>query len=73
MSSEEKKNKTAKTGNASNPSPGEPMDNDSKQLLNKKAEKYLREAGNIEDLPDPQEEDEVGKTKSEVGGQKSEK
>ncbi|HVF95957.1 MAG TPA: hypothetical protein VM871_01475 [Flavisolibacter sp.] len=50
----------AAPGNASNPSPaidtlGPPAD----QLLSPKAEKYLREAGNIEDLPDPQEEDEA--------------
>jgi hypothetical protein len=44
------------------------MDDNSKQLLNKKAEKYLREGGNIEDMPDPEEE-----MKSEVGSQKSEK
>jgi hypothetical protein len=59
----EEKNKEAQmpgmnTGNASNPSP---QDNsfdqvNSHQLLNKKAEKYIREAGNIEDLPDPQEQ-----------------
>lgn len=52
---------TADTGNASNPSqdterfhapPGS-------QLLNEKAEKYLREAGNIEDMPDAQERREL--------------
>lgn len=49
---------TADTGNASNPTPHdkkmEPQTG--KQLLNKKAEKYLRESANIEDEPDPQEE-----------------
>lgn len=29
-----------------------------KQLLDKKAEEYLRESGNIEDYPNPEEEDE---------------
>lgn len=46
------------TGNASNPSPHnksmEPELN--KQLLGKKAETYLRESGNIEDLPDAQQQ-----------------
>jgi hypothetical protein len=46
----------ASTGNASNPSkPGESQPV-SDQLLNEKAEKYLREGGNIEDLPDGNEE-----------------
>ena len=58
MSSEKNKNNPVQTGNASNPSP-EPMDDQGKQLLNKKAEKYLREGGNIEDLPDPQEQQEA--------------
>lgn len=30
-----------------------------KQLLNKKAEEYLRESGNIEDLPDEKEDEEA--------------
>ena len=51
----------ADTGNASNPSqfterfqpqPGS-------QLLDEKAEKYLREAGNIEDMPDAQERNDL--------------
>jgi hypothetical protein len=48
----------ADTGNASNPSPHnkgmEPASNN--QLLNEKAEKYLRESANIEDEPDPQDQ-----------------
>jgi hypothetical protein len=48
----------ADTGNASNPSPHdtrlEPLEQD--QLLDDKAEKYLREAGNIEDMPDAEED-----------------
>jgi hypothetical protein len=48
----------AGTGNASNPSPHnkemEPVSNN--QFLNKKAEKYLRESANIEDEPDPQDQ-----------------
>jgi hypothetical protein len=49
----------AQTGNASNPSPRnkdmEPAANN--QLLDEKAETYLREGGNIEDMPDPREEE----------------
>ena len=46
------------TGNASNPTPHnnrmEPANNN--QLLNEKAEKYLRESANIEDEPDAQDQ-----------------
>lgn len=51
----------ADTGNASNPSPHDTSMEPTvdKQLLNKKAETYLREAGNIEDMPDPQEQQEA--------------
>lgn len=54
----------ASTGNASNPSPQ--ADNlpspEQSQLLNEKAEKYLRESASIEDLPDAQDEAEMDKT-----------
>lgn len=57
MATDERKANEAQSGNASNPSPqnngAQPASN---QLLNVKAEKYLRESANIEDLPDPQEE-----------------
>lgn len=47
----------AQTGNASNPSPlptgAQPP---SEQLLPPKSETYLREGGNIEDMPDAQDE-----------------
>lgn len=36
-----------------------------RQLLNERAEKYLRESGNIEDLPDPAQEREVEKQEKE--------
>lgn len=57
----EKNATAASTGNASNPGPqneetGPPGVN---QLLDKKAEKYLREAGNIEDVPDAEEQQEA--------------
>ena len=46
----------ADTGNASNPSPhDEGMEPAGNQLLGEKAETYLREAGNIEDMPDAQD------------------
>ena len=38
---------------------------DRHQLLDEKAETYLREAGNIEDMPDPQEELEAEETEEE--------
>lgn len=53
----------ADTGNASNPfTHRETAGPEGNQLLGKKAEKYLREAGNIEDLPDAEEEEEMDKT-----------
>lgn len=50
----------ASLGNASNPSPHkeetEPAGN---QLLDKKADTYLRESANIEDVPDAEEQQEA--------------
>lgn len=52
------------TGNASNPAP----DDDSlypspgAQLLDEKAEKYLREVASIEDVPDAQDQKEMDET-----------
>jgi hypothetical protein len=73
MSSQQKENTTgnspssiptADTGNASNPSPGnrdtEPAND--KPLLDEKAEKYLREAGNIEDIPDARDQQDMDET-----------
>lgn len=40
------------TGNAINPPAPEDLQIPPKQLLDEKAETYLREAGNIEDMPD---------------------
>jgi hypothetical protein len=52
---------TADSGNASNPSPHndkwEPVEDN--QLLDKKAETYLREAGNIEDEPDAEQQEDM--------------
>ena len=54
----------ADTVNASNPFPhNEEMEPAAhKQLLDEKAEKYLRESGNIEDLPDDQDQQEMDET-----------
>ncbi|GGH69787.1 hypothetical protein HNQ91_002880 [Filimonas zeae] len=50
--------KPAPTGNASNPSPADEKIVRDKATANKeKAEKYIRESGNIEDMPDAEEED----------------
>jgi hypothetical protein len=61
MNSNDQKLPTADTGNASNPSPHsgnmEPVNND--QLLDEKAEKYLRESANIEDEPDAHDQQEA--------------
>jgi hypothetical protein len=55
------KYKTTNTGNASNPSPEESSQpgEQTNQYLDKKAEKYLRESANIEDLPDAEEQKEA--------------
>ena len=56
----------ADSGNASNPSPHqkdmEPAN--SNQLLDERAEKYLRESANIEDMPDAQDQLEAEKNDS---------
>ena len=56
----EPKMPTADTGNASNSSPNN-MEQGPKpdQLLDKKAETYLRESANIEDLPDAQDQQDM--------------
>jgi hypothetical protein len=48
---------SADTGNASNPTPhkdSDPVSNN--QLVDERAEKYLRESATIEDEPDPQDQ-----------------
>lgn len=56
----------ASYGNASNPSPHnedmEPVSDN--QLLDKKAENYLRESASIEDVPDAQDQQEADETLS---------
>jgi hypothetical protein len=59
--SEPAKMPLAETGNASNPSPGDRQNEGvgEKQILNKKAEKYLREVSSIEDMPDAQDQQDM--------------
>ena len=54
----------AETGNASNPSPKNISDQpvNRNQLLDEKAEKYLRESANIEDEPDAQDQEDADET-----------
>ncbi|MEI6948926.1 hypothetical protein V9K67_17190 [Paraflavisolibacter sp. H34] len=51
----------APSGNSSNPPPREEglPPSGASQLLEEQAEKYLREAGNIEDLPDARDQQEA--------------
>jgi hypothetical protein len=51
----------AETGNASNPSPNNEENETPREpkLLNKEAEKYLREVSSIEDAPDAQDEEDM--------------
>jgi hypothetical protein len=60
MATDNKANEKNKgnTGNASNPVENDSIlpDSNANQLINKKGEKYLREAGNIEDMPDAEEQ-----------------
>ena len=53
----------ADTGNASNPTPHDHTLEPSQpnQLLNKRADTYIRESANIEDMPDPQQEEDAEK------------
>ena len=79
MANEQKRNEagpvdnnanSANTGNASNPSPDDNSLSPSpgSQLLNEKAEKYLREVASIEDLPDAHDQKEMDETiKKEEG------
>ena len=55
QNSEEGRLPTSVPGNASNPPANGENTSDGNQLLGKKAEKYLREVANIEDMPDEEE------------------
>jgi hypothetical protein len=64
---QEEKPASASTGNASNPSPHDDGLSavEGTQLLNGKAEKYLREAASIEDVPDATDQQEMDDTLTE--------
>jgi hypothetical protein len=64
ISSQPGKMLPAETGNASNPSPGgtEGDGAGENQILNDKAEKYLREVASIEDEPDAQDQQDMDNT-----------
>lgn len=59
------------TGNASNPTPQhlEYEPGNQNQVIPKEGEKYLREAGNIEDLPDAQDQQVMDETLKKEQGQ----
>jgi hypothetical protein len=61
----------AESGNASNPSPRPDTVPAGNQLLGEKAEKYLREVANIEDVPDAQEQLDMDKTIDQVRNESS--
>jgi hypothetical protein len=55
-------------GNASNPQPDRSgVPEQTRQVLDEKAETYLREGGNIEDTADPREEYEAGEQMRQEG------
>ena len=60
----------AGTGNASNPPPREAKPGSHNQLLDEKAEKYLREVASIEDIPDVQDQQDMDETIKKENGNK---
>ena len=66
-SSADESKPSVNTGNASNPSPHDNGLSPSagSQLLDEKAEKYLREVASIEDVPDAQDQQEMDQTLDE--------
>ena len=64
---EDAKAPSVNTGNASNPAPDDDSLSPSpgSQLLDAKAEKYLREVASIEDVPDAQDQKEMDETLQE--------
>lgn len=55
------------SGNASNPTPRDTGFENDNQLLNKEADKYIREVANIEDLPDGTDQEELDDTLDKDG------
>lgn len=56
------------TGNASNPGPDDSslQDSPGNQLLDEKAEKYMREVASIEDVPDAQDQQQMDEALQET-------
>ena len=61
----------AESGNASNPTPHPDTAPAGNQLLDEKAETYLREVANIEDVPDAQEQLDMDKTIDQIRNESS--
>jgi hypothetical protein len=59
MVQEEKPHTVPPAGNASNPDPGSSENRPGKDMLDKKAEKYMREGANLVDMPDAEEDQEA--------------
>ncbi len=72
INGQDKEISPVETGNASNPSiPNESfVPEGDNQLLDKKAETYLREAGNIEDMPDEGDVQDLDKAVEEAKSEK---
>jgi hypothetical protein len=68
---EDFKRPSVNTGNASNPAPQDDSLAPSRgsQLLDEKAEKYLREVASIEDVPDAQDQQEMDETEAKEDDQ----
>ncbi|RYZ20889.1 MAG: hypothetical protein EOO16_15070 [Chitinophagaceae bacterium] len=65
---ERSQGQSGSVGNASNPMPDQSgVPEQSRQVLDGKAETYLREGGNIEDTADPREEAEAGEQLRQEG------
>ena len=60
ISTDKNKRVTAEDPNGEFPVTNRPEE---QQLIPPKGEEYLRESGNIEDMPDPSEEDEINREK----------
>jgi len=69
--SENEKFTPAESGNASNPSPHPDTQPAGNQLLDERAEKYLREVASPEDYPDAEDEQDMDETIQQVENEKA--
>ncbi|WP_295116336.1 hypothetical protein [uncultured Chitinophaga sp.] len=65
MAQEEAPKSVPAAGNASNPAPFSSENRPGKGMLDKKAEKYMREGANLVDMPDAEEDQEAIDEKEE--------